>query len=154
MTLAPRRNHSRLALFRAAAALLPGVLIGAHFAAAREPPAVTPLLAAGHTVLGQPIAYPTLAPAKVTAAVMTLAPGSETGWHSHGAPVFGYVLEGEITVDYGQPGSRVFRAGDGLLEVVDTPHNGRNTGAGALKILSVFLGAEGMATAKIEPPPR
>lgn len=154
MSQAPPRRHGLAALFSGAVALPLGVILGAHVAPAREPPAILPLLASGETVMGQRIAYPARAPAKVTAAVVMLATGSETGWHSHAAPVFGYILEGEMTVDYGPLGSRVFRAGDGLLEAVDTPHNGRNTGAGALRILSVFLGAEGMPTAKIEQPPR
>lgn len=114
---------------------------------AREGDAVaTQLLASGETVVGETIAYPAGAPAKVTAAVLTLAPGASTGWHTHGVPTFGYILEGELTVDYGDKGQRVYRAGDAVLEAIGVAHDGRNTGASPMRILAVFMGAEGLPT--------
>lgn len=107
-------------------------------------PQAAPLLSSGETVVGEAITYPTGAPAKVTAQVMTLAPGQETGWHTHGVPVLGYVLEGELEVDYGPKGVKAFHAGDAVLEAISTPHNGRNVGSAPLKILAVFMGAEGL----------
>jgi len=97
------------------------------------------LLASGETIVGEKIAYPAGAPAKVTAAILTLAPGASTGWHTHGLPTFGYILEGELTVDYGDKGRRVYRAGDALLEAIAIAHDGRNTGAGSMRILAVFM---------------
>ena len=88
------------------------------------------LLASGETIVGEKIAYLAGAPAKVTAAILTLVPGASTGWHTHGVPAFGYILEGELTVDYGEKGVHVYRAGDALLEAIDIAHDGRNTGAG------------------------
>jgi len=35
-----------------------------------------------------------------------LPPGGRTVLHKHGVPLFAYVLEGEITVDYGDRGKR------------------------------------------------
>jgi quercetin dioxygenase-like cupin family protein len=105
---------------------------------------VTPLLSTGMTVLGQPFSYPTQAPAKVTAAIVAMQPGAETGWHEHDVPLFGYMLEGELTVDYGVKGTRVYRKGDALMEAIDFPHNGRNTGSGVARILAVFIGADGV----------
>lgn len=110
------------------------------------PPKLTPLVASGETVVGEKIAYPTGAPAKVTAAIVALPPGGETGWHRHGVPLFGYVLEGELTVDYGEKGVRVYRAGDAVLEAMTVAHNGRNTGAGNVRILAVYMGEDGAAT--------
>jgi len=107
---------------------------------------VAQLLASGETIVGEKIAYPAGAPAKVTAAILTLAPGASTGWHTHGLPTFGYILEGELAVDYGDKGVRVYRAGAAVLEAIDIAHDGRNTGATAMRILAVFMGAEGMAT--------
>jgi quercetin dioxygenase-like cupin family protein len=107
---------------------------------------VTPLVAASETIMGEPIVYPDGRPAKITAAVVALEPGGETGWHTHGVPTFGYVLEGELTVDYGEKGSRIYRAGDAVLEAIAIPHNGRNTGAGPMRILAVFMGADGLRT--------
>lgn len=115
----------------------------------RLPPvADTPLLASGESVVGERIVYPTAAPAKVTAAIVTLAPGQETGWHTHGVPTLGYVIEGELTVDYGERRVRRYRAGEAMLEAISTPHNGRNTGKGSARILAVFMGADGLKTSE------
>lgn len=132
-----------------AAALLSGALVCAlaigRETVAREPPSpAAPLLRTGTTVVGESVVYPTGAPAQVTAAVVSLAPGEETGWHTHGMPVVGYMIEGELTVDYGEKGQRVYRAGDALMEAIAVAHNGRNTGSGPVRILAVFIGAEGL----------
>lgn len=106
--------------------------------------AVTGLLASQTTIIGQPIAYPTGAPAKITSAIVTMLPGEATGWHQHDVPMFGYILEGEVTVDYGAKGTHVYRQGDAVIEAVDWPHNGRNTGTVPARILAVFMGAKGI----------
>lgn len=114
--------------------------------------AVSPLLETSETILGQPFSYP-VGKAKVTAAILTMQPGATTGWHKHPVPVFGYVLDGEITVDYGPHGKRVYRKGDSLMEAINTAHDGRNTGEGIAHVLGVFLGAEEVAnTTKVAPP--
>src|SRR4029079_6937767 len=68
-------------------------------------PSTEPLLSTGTTILGETLHYPTNGPAHVTAIIVTLPPGSRTILHKHGVPMFGYVLEGEITVDYGERAS-------------------------------------------------
>lgn len=105
---------------------------------------IAALLDTGRTIVGQPIAYPTGAPAKITSAIVTMLPGEETGWHRHDVPMFGYILEGEVTVDYGEKGTRIYRRGDAVMEAIDWPHNGRNTGAVPARILAVFMGADGV----------
>jgi len=134
-----RRFTMTLAAILAAVAFL---VAGPDPGATRE--AVTALLSTGETVTGQPITYPTQAPAKITSAIVTMLPGEETGWHQHDVPMFGYILEGEVTVDYGGKGKRVYRQGDAVMEAVDTPHNGRNSGTVPARILAVFIGATGI----------
>ncbi len=56
------------------------------------------------------------------------------------------ILEGELTVDYGDKGVHVYRAGDALLEAIAVAHDGRNTGTVPMRILAVFMGAEGLPT--------
>jgi quercetin dioxygenase-like cupin family protein len=115
--------------------------------------AVTSLLATSKTVLGQEIAYPAKTPAKVTAVLVEMQPGETTGWHAHDVPMFGYILEGEVTVDYGAKGTRVYRAGDAVMEAIDFAHNGRNSGKGVTRILAVFMGADGVPnTVKVATP--
>ncbi len=116
-------------------------------------PKVRTFLSTGTTITGQPIQYPTGAPAKVTAAEITLKPGEQTGWHTHPVPMLGYMLEGELTVDYGPLGKRIYRKGDTLVEAMNEPHNGRNTGKGLMRILVVIMGAEGKPGSIDAPPP-
>ena len=103
----------------------------------------TPLLSTGTTVVGEPLRYPTNGPAHVTAAIVTLPPGAKTVLHRHGVPLFGYILEGEITVDYGDRGKRTYRAGQAIMEAMDVPHFGADVGSAPVRILTVYMGAEG-----------
>ena len=100
------------------------------------------VLSTGTTVTDEPIRYPSGAGARITAVEITLQPGEQTGWHMHPVPMFGYILEGELTVDYGAKGQRTYRKGDGFMEAMNEAHNGRNTGQAPVKILAVIVGAE------------
>jgi len=108
-------------------------------------PTVTPLLSTGTTVAGETLHYPAGGPAHVTAAIVTLAPGGRTAMHKHGVPMFAYILDGEITVDYGDRGKRTYRKGDSIMEAMDVAHFGADAGAEPVRILVVFMGAEGVA---------
>jgi quercetin dioxygenase-like cupin family protein len=127
--------------------LVAGLAVG-HAALAQErdapSPSVAALLSTGKTILGQPLTYPDGAPARVTSAIVTLPLGAQTGWHRHDVPVFGYVLDGELTVTYEGTGDRVYRTGEAFMEAIGTRHNGRNTGTGPAHILAVFIGADGI----------
>src|SRR5579871_2917117 len=114
---------------------------------------LTPILSSGETILGEPIAYPQGKP-KVTAAIVVVPPGKETGWHTHTVPLFAYILEGELSVDYGDKGTKVYKAGDGLLEAMNWPHNGVNKTAVPVRLLAVYMGAEGIANAVAVPAPK
>jgi quercetin dioxygenase-like cupin family protein len=117
-----------------------------HVSAEEQTPAAaqsTPLLSTGTTVIGETLHYPTTGPAHVTAAVVTLPPGGHTILHKHGVPMFGYVLEGEVTVDYGDRGKRTFHQGDALMEAMDAAHFGADAGPQPVRILTVFIGADG-----------
>jgi quercetin dioxygenase-like cupin family protein len=126
------------------AALLLGTVVpvSADENAPAAPPSI-PLLSTGTTVMGETLRYPTNGPAHVTAAVVTLAPGARTVLHKHGVPLFAYVLEGEITVDYGDRGKRTYRQGDALMEAMNAAHFGADAGAQPVRILTVYMGADG-----------
>jgi len=102
---------------------------------------VQPLLDTTTSNLGQTLVYPDQGAAKIRSLIVTLEPGEETGWHSHPVLTYGYILSGEVTVDYGAAGTKVYRAGDSFMEAFDVPHNGRNSGATPLSILAVFMGS-------------
>ncbi|MEO1092210.1 MAG: cupin domain-containing protein [Pseudomonadota bacterium] len=136
------------------ALLLAGLVVGALTTGAvlaQTPPISTDLrLETSTTVIGQPIVYPSGTP-EVTVAIVTIEPGASTGWHRHEVPVIGYVLEGELTVDYGPDGTRLYRPGDALAEALGTEHDGTNTGDVPTRLLAVYLGAEGVANSTPTP---
>jgi quercetin dioxygenase-like cupin family protein len=94
------------------------------------------------TVIGQEIQFP-LFRSQITALLIEIAPGGETGRHQHPAPTFVYVLEGTVTIDVEGHPQAVHTAGQGFLEANNVWHNGRNRGTTPLKLLVVFSGEEG-----------
>ena len=108
------------------------------------------VLASSTTIVGESLRYPTTGPAKVTALEVTIAPGAETVLHHHPAPMFAYILDGEVTVDYGARGRRVFHKGDGFIEAMEVTHKGINTGSVPVRILAVSMGADGTANVAVE----
>ncbi|MDA7949102.1 MAG: cupin domain-containing protein [Hyphomicrobiaceae bacterium] len=95
------------------------------------------------TAIGETIHYPKGEPVDIESLIVTLKPGEETGWHKHGVPAFGYILSGEVTVDYGEKGKRTYKAGEGFVDAMNWLHNGMNEGAVPVRILVVFMGAKG-----------
>jgi quercetin dioxygenase-like cupin family protein len=143
-----------------AAGLLLAVAIGAGMG-----PGITPIKAdtapyptssvflGNQTIIGQAIAYPSGAP-MVNALIVPLAPGAKSAWHIHKTPLFGFVLEGELTVDYGSKGTKVYHAGEAVLEAIDWPHQASNRGSVLTRILAVNIGVEGGAFAEPAAGPR
>ncbi len=103
----------------------------------------TPVLQSGTTAAGASIAYPKTDSAEVTALVLDIGPGGETGRHMHPYPTFVYVLEGAINVEMDGGMVHSYKAGDSFLESVNTWHNGKNNGTTPAKVLVVFAGVHG-----------
>jgi quercetin dioxygenase-like cupin family protein len=139
ITLFPRRRTLGPLLF--CLFLLPPVALAADYN-----PGVTAkvLQKTGVTNGGQKISYPCTDRAEVTAMTVELAPGAETGWHMHTMPVYAYVVSGTLAVELEGGKSFSFKAGDVIIEVVDTRHNGRNLGTEPVKLTVFYLGAEGL----------
>lgn len=120
------------------------ISMAAGFAIAKSTyPPVQVLVSTTKTVIGQDIAYPEGVP-KITGAIVTMQSGETTGWHKHNAPLFAWVMEGEVTVDYGEAGKRNYTKGDAFIEAFESNHNDMNTGDGITRILAVFAGADGI----------
>lgn len=103
---------------------------------------VTPLAKETSSWDGKPIVYPE-GKAEMTALLIEIAPGAQTGWHCHLVPNFAYMLEGtlELALDDGRV--KRLQAGDALAEVVNRSHNGRNVGSVPVKLIVFYTGAAG-----------
>jgi len=104
--------------------------------------------------LGSRYRYPDTAAAELTGAVVTLLPGDSTGWHRHAVPTVGYVLAGQLTVEYATGQVRVFGSGDGILEAQDVAHNGHNHGSEPVRLVVFSAGAAGVPGSEPADPPR
>ncbi|MEB3310539.1 MAG: cupin domain-containing protein [Snowella sp.] len=93
---------------------------------------------------GKPLVYPK-GQAEITGMIIEIAPGAETGWHSHPVPSFGMLIEGELHVQLKDGRIKKLKAGDTLAEVVNTLHNGRNVGTVPVKLIVFYAGAVGQA---------
>lgn len=128
---------------------LASLSLAACFAALAVGPALAdgypaiPLFSGDRTVMDEEIAWPTTGKAHVNALIVVLGPGEKTVLHKHGVPTFIHILEGEVTVDYQGRGKRTFRQGESFLEAMDVAHAGTNTGSVPVRILAVYMGAEG-----------
>lgn len=95
---------------------------------------------------GEPIDYLDKDHPKVTVMKVEIAPGKETGWHSHPMEVYAYVLTGRLTVELEGGKKTEFQEGDAIIEVVNVNHNGINKGKIPVKLVVFYLGGEGMPT--------
>ncbi|MCS0581895.1 cupin domain-containing protein [Massilia pinisoli] len=100
---------------------------------------VTPLLKTSTSWDGKPLVYPK-GQAEVTALIVEIAAGGQTGWHEHSVPSFAYVLEGTLEVTQGNGATCQLHAGDTLPEVVQTLHNGRALGDKPVKLFVLYTG--------------
>ncbi len=98
----------------------------------------------GVTSNGQKVAYPVTDKAEVTALLVDLAPGAETGWHKHPVPVYAFVLSGNLTIEMEGGNTLMFKAGDAIIEMVDTFHNGKNIGIEPVRLAVFYTGVQGL----------
>lgn len=108
------------------------------------------LITTGKTVVGEDIRYPTTGPARITVAIVSVPPGAPAHHHRHPAPLVAYVLEGELTVEYGEKGTRTYRPGEAFVEAMHLPHRGLNLGKDVVRLLAVYVGAEGTENVTLE----
>lgn len=145
-----QRNAAGVVIFLAALTVPHNMAMGSQLSTQSAPPASTAptsagypsvrLLDTGKDILGRPFAYPE-GDARLISEIITLAPGAEGSLHRHLVPMFAYLLEGELTVDYGTEGTRMYKAGDALVEAVAVRHRGLNVGTMPVKLLVVYMAA-------------
>lgn len=103
---------------------------------------ITPILETANTITDQPIRFPQ-GDNQFIAVLAEVEPGGQVGRHLHPVPLFVYMLEGTLDIDVEGHGTHTFSAGQGFAEVINTWHNGRNTGDVTARFLIVFSGQRG-----------
>jgi quercetin dioxygenase-like cupin family protein len=93
---------------------------------------------------GKPLVYLRTSKPQVTAVVVHVPPGGSTGWHKHPVPVYAYMMEGRLTVELRNGTSFSFKKGDAILEVINTMHNGYNSGSEPASLVVFYTGAVGV----------
>jgi quercetin dioxygenase-like cupin family protein len=91
---------------------------------------------------GDPITYLKTDQPEITVMTVDIAPGAETGWHAHPVPVYAYVLSGTLTVYIEGHKSLEFKAGEVIIEVMNTRYNGINTGKVPVQLIVFYTGAK------------
>ncbi len=92
---------------------------------------------------GQKLSYLRTDNPEVTAMMVEIPPGAETGWHIHAVPVYAYMLAGSISVEMEGGKKYDFKEGEAIFEVMNTPHNGRNNGTKAARLVVFYTGEVG-----------
>ena len=100
------------------------------------------IISTSETVLGNKIVYPE-GEATVTAFEFTVPVGAPVAPHTHSFPVLLIIQQGEVTLDYKDGKSRVYRPGDAFIEDVGLVHTATNTGDVPIKAIVVAIGVEG-----------
>ena len=93
---------------------------------------------------GQKIIYPATDKAEVTAMLVDVAPGAETGWHSHPIPVYAYVVAGNLDVELVGGQNITYHAGDVIIEIHNALHNGKNRSPEKVRLVVFYTGIEGV----------
>ena len=90
-------------------------------------------------------------PAEITIVKVTLPPGAALPMHKHPVITGGYVLSGQLTV-HTEAGQAIhLKAGDPLLEVVNTWHYGANDGDDATTLVVFYVGTPGQPVTVLKP---
>lgn len=105
---------------------------------------LSPILKTDTTSIGQKIDFPAVSDDEVTIVKVAIPPGKMTGWHKHLFPVFAYVLEGTLSVEIDSSATLQFPQGTSFAEVINTYHNGINSGTTNVVLIAFFMGEKGV----------
>jgi quercetin dioxygenase-like cupin family protein len=95
-------------------------------ASTQEKVVATTLLKTTVTATGQKIVFP-IANTEVTALIVDIPAGADTGWHEHPYPRYAYVLDGAVTVENDTGTRNTYAAGSFIVEQIGTYHHGTTT---------------------------
>ena len=88
---------------------------------------------------GGVVSYPQ-GQAEITSHKLTLKPEQDMKYHCHPVPTQAYILKGELLVETLSGKSIVLKAGESILEVMNTIHRGKAIG-GEVELVVFYAGA-------------
>ena len=116
--------------------MLPAMSLALSALAEGPPVTVTMLMTTDKTVLGQKLVLPKHDP-QLIVSIYDIAPGARLPRHKHPFSRYAYVLAGEITVEFDGGLQRRYRAGEFIVEAVNSWHFGANLGAVPVRLLVI-----------------
>ena len=123
------------ALARALVLALIGIVVSVGGVGAQDTGITVQVLGQGHTDYGEAIG----GPADVLRAVLTVAPGASTGWHTHAGPVMAVVSRGELTI-YEHDGCQLqYPTGSVRFEIPGDVHEGRNETTQPVELVVTYV---------------
>ncbi|RPI02205.1 MAG: cupin domain-containing protein [Ignavibacteriae bacterium] len=125
------------------ALLIAGIFYSQGYAQYNSGVIVEPVLKTDTTSIGQLVVYPHFQHDEVTISKVTIPPGASTGWHKHSFPVFAYVVQGELSVELETGKTLQFPEHSCFAEVIETFHNGKNTGNENVVLIAFYMGEKG-----------
>lgn len=129
--------HFSRAALPALAALLATTLPAAALDPTPQAAVVTPLVSTDRTDAGQPLVLPRENP-RVIVSNFEIAPGATLPVHKHPSARYAYVLEGHLRVTNADTGaSKDYKAGDFVIEMIDTWHLGANVGDDTVRLVVI-----------------
>ena len=84
-------------------------------------------------------------------ASVELAGGSVAPRHTHAGEEMGFILEGTLTLEVAGQEPQPLKQGDAFYIPANTPHLVRNTGAGVVKLVAVYVVEQGKPLATPAP---
>jgi len=111
-------------------------------AGTQEKITVTTLLKTTATAAGQPIVFPS-GKTEVTALIVDLPAGADTGWHEHPFQRYAYVMSGAITVENDRGARQSYAAGSFIVEQTGIFHHGTTAAPTRLLVIDQTQAGKG-----------
>lgn len=93
--------------------------------------------------------YPATQP-EITILRLSIPPGTQLPWHKHPVINAGVLIQGELTVVTEDGQTLILRAGDPIIEVVETMHYGFNSGRTDADIIVFYAGTPDKAVTVLQ----
>ena len=121
------------------------VLVVSSFLVAAQSPAyekasVETLLVTTQTWDGNPIGWYPYGTPEVSILKITVPSGVQLAVHKHPIPLVAYMLSGELSVETENGTTAIFKAGDPIVEVINTWHFGMSTGETDAVLVAFYMG--------------